>query len=83
MAGDPIAAVVWYVAFVFSTTLHEASHALAAQPMNDRDQCNRIAAGEVQVRACNYWVLRNETRLIEVRGAAVDLERLRSGWNLQ
>lgn len=29
--NDPIAALVWYVAFVFSTTLHEASHALAAK----------------------------------------------------
>ncbi|MFQ5415609.1 MAG: hypothetical protein ACE5FL_01045, partial [Myxococcota bacterium] len=27
---DPVAALVWYVAFLLSTTLHEASHALAA-----------------------------------------------------
>ena len=31
VSGDPIGALVWYVAFVFSTTLHEASHALVAK----------------------------------------------------
>lgn len=28
---NPIDAVVWYVAFIFATTLHEASHALVAK----------------------------------------------------
>ncbi len=33
MAGE---AIIWYVAFVLSTTAHEASHALAAYLGGDR-----------------------------------------------
>ena len=53
--------LLWYIAFLFSTTLHEASHALAAYKLGDKT---------AELRPEIERVLRRFKTQYELRGAA-------------
>ena len=53
-----VRAFIWYVAFLFSTTCHEAAHALAAKLQGDETAARELARRDVE-RARNFAAAQN------------------------